>query len=303
MKYLKNTLLLLILSFNLLNGQLIKICDGICLPDQTVKICDGICLPDLTIKICDGICLPDKKLFITTNQAYDYIVKQQKIEIPIVKICDGICLPDLTIKICDGICLPDLTIQIVDNPNIADIIVFMNEDIIHNFSDFPMYKTVLKNYLSQTTLSRNSKSSFENEKKGFITKIDEDDDDILKLENGAIVEVSYGYLGYIGYRKDCIVYKSKSGWKIWIKGKKSFSCTILKEPSYTSKIDIQEVTISKVSSSGDMIFLTDGSIYEVSYQSYETNLWLSYSSALLINGFQIINLDEGSEIIDVVKIK
>ena len=53
----------------------------------------------------------------------------------------------------------------------------------------------------------------------------------------------------------------------------------------------------------DIIFLTDGSVYEVSYQSYETTLWLGYSSALLINGYQIINLDEGSEIIDVIKIK
>ena len=291
-----------LLLFSILNGQLIKICDGLCIPDQTIKICDGLCIPDQTIKICDGLCIPDKLLFITTYEVYDDIKKQRQIDIPIVKICDGLCIPDQTIKICDGLCIPDLTIKIVDNPELADMVIFVTEDIIHSFSDFPMYKTILKNYLSQTSpptqTSPSSTTGY-----GFKTKIDNDNDDILKLDNGAIVEISYGYLGYLGYSKDCIVYKSGSSWKIWIEGKKSFPCTILKEPSYTSTMDIEEVTISKVSDDGDFIFLTDGSVYEVSYQSYETILWLGYSSALLINGYQIINLDEGSEIIDVIKIK
>ena len=301
-------LILFFIIFNLLNAQLVKICDGpFCLPNETIRICDsGICLPDETIRICDsGICLPDEKLFVTTYEVYNALLKNNNnSRTRTIRICgSGICLPDKTIRICDsGICLPDRTIQITNNIQEATIVLFVTVDILNNFSSFPGYKTLLKNYLSQTNVSNNTQSTKSGN--GFKTKIDDDDDNILKLANGAIVEISYGYLGYLGYLKDCIVYKSGSQWKIWIEGKKTFSCTILKEPSYLSKIDIEEVTISEISDNGNLIFLTNGSVYEVSFQSYETMLWLGFfSSALIINRSQIINLDEGSELIDVYKIK
>ncbi len=302
----------LLFLFSSLNGQLIKICDGgLGCYGETIKICDGGigCYPTETIKICDGGigCYPTKNLFISSYEVYDELIsKDNNLNITNIKICDGGigCYPTKTIKICDGGigCYPTETIRITDNIKEADIIIFVDEDLINSFSDFPMYKTILKNYLSQTSPPSQT-SQYSTTGYGFKTKIDKDNDDILKLDNGAIVEIDYGYLGYLGYRKDCIVYKSGSIWKIWIEGKKSFSCTILKEPSYTSKTSIEEVYISKVSDDGEFIFLDDGSVYEVSYQSYETSLWLGYSSALLINGYQIINLDEGSEMIDVVKIK
>jgi hypothetical protein len=40
----------------------------------------------------------------------------------------------------------------------------------------------------------------------YRTKVDSDHDDILKLENGAIVEITSGYIGYIGYRKTAILF-------------------------------------------------------------------------------------------------
>ncbi|MBU0711199.1 hypothetical protein KKA87_04655 [bacterium] len=141
------------------------------------------------------------------------------------------------------------------------------------------------------------------ETKAFKSKINEDNDDVLILDNGAIIEISSGFLGYLGYRKNCIVYKSGYGWKIWIEGKGTFLCDILKEPIHLATFDVNEVSISKVSDNGELIFLTNGSIYKVSYQSYETTLWLGYSSVLLIDDHQIINLDERSEIIDVIRIK
>jgi len=293
----------LLFLFSSLNGQLIKVCDSCILPDKTIKICDSCVLPDKTIKICDSCILPDINLFIAPYELYEELVKSDSKfgNVPVVKVCDSCILPDETIKICDSCILPDITVSITNNIKLADMVIFVTEDIINNFSDFPMYKTILKNYLSQTSPPIQTSPS-SNTGYGFKTKIDEDNNDILTLSNGSIVEIDYGYLGYLGYRKDCIVYKSGSRWKIWIEGKKSFSCTILKEPSYTSKISIEEVYISEVSDNGEFIFLDDGSVYEVSYESYETSLWLGHSSALLINGYQIINLDEGS-MIDVVKIK
>ena len=63
-----------------------------------------------------------------------------------------------------------------------------------------------------------------------LTKIDEDKDDILKLENGAIVEITRGYLGYVGYRKNALLFKESSRWKIWIEGKKVFPVDLYREP-------------------------------------------------------------------------
>ena len=64
------------------------------------------------------------------------------------------------------------------------------------------------------------------------TKIDEDSNDILKLENDAIVEISYGYLGYVGYRKDALLFKDRRQWKLWIEGKKVFKVDLLRSPSF-----------------------------------------------------------------------
>lgn len=199
-----------------------------------------------------------------------------------------------------------LVLQIVQKN--ADYIIITDIDLITKiFSNHSILKTLIKNFHPPNELTTTNESNIPkpktNNTKAFKSKIDEDNDDILKLDNGAIIEVTFGFLGFLGFRKDCIVFKSSYGWKIWIEGKKVFPCDILKEPDYFTSLDIEEVTISEISDDGEIIFLADGSVYEVSYQSYETTLWLGYSSALLINGYQIINLDEGGGIIDVLRIK
>ena len=225
-------------------------------------------------------------------------------------ICDGYkSFADKNYGICNGYkSFTDENFGFTDSPRNADYIIITDIDLITKiFSNHSILKTLIKNFHPSNEFTTTNKSNIpkpkHNNTKAFKSKIDEDNDDILKLDNGALVEVTFGFLGLLGFRKDCIVFKSGYGWKIWIEGKKVFSCDILKEPDYSNSIEVEEVTISKVSYDGKIISLTDGSVFEVSYQSYETTLWLGYSSALLINGFQIINLDEGSEIIDVVKIK
>ena len=53
----------------------------------------------------------------------------------------------------------------------------------------------------------------------YITKIDEDKGDVLKLANGAVVEITRGFLGFVGFRKDAVLYKEGRGWKIWVEGR------------------------------------------------------------------------------------
>lgn len=53
---------------------------------------------------------------------------------------------------------------------------------------------------------------------------------IFILQNGAIVEVSFGFVGFIGYGKKALLYPESGTWKLWIEGKKVFNVSILKNP-------------------------------------------------------------------------
>jgi hypothetical protein len=138
----------------------------------------------------------------------------------------------------------------------------------------------------------------------FITKIDEDKDNVLKLANGAVVEITRGFLGFVGFRKDAVLYKEGRGWKIWIEGKKAFSCDVLKAPDNRPSGAGESVSISEVKGDGNILTTLGGSVYEVGdLHTIETALWLGPFEALLIDGTRLLNLDEGGEIIDVTKIK
>lgn len=138
----------------------------------------------------------------------------------------------------------------------------------------------------------------------YITKIDEDKNDVLKLTNGGIVEITRGFLGFVGFRKDAVLYKDGRGWKIWIEGKKAFSCDILKAPDRRPSSSGESVSISEVKGNGKILTTLVGSLYEVGdLHTIETALWLGPFEALLIDGTRLLNLDEGGEIIDVTKIR
>jgi len=140
--------------------------------------------------------------------------------------------------------------------------------------------------------------------KAYRTKIYKEERDILQLDNGAILEITYGYLGFLGFRKDCVLFQSGSIWKIWIEGKKVYNCNLLKYPQYGQQIPAKLLYIHEVKVDGKILVMSDGSIYEVDdLYTIDTRLWLAMSKALLLNDFQIINLDEGNEIIDLIRIK
>jgi len=138
----------------------------------------------------------------------------------------------------------------------------------------------------------------------YITKIEEDMDDILKLANGGIVEITRGFIGFVGLRKDAVLFKDNLSWKIWIEGKKVFNCDLLKSPVAYASSAGQKVYISEVKDNGKILIMLDGSVYEVDdYDTFDTLLWLGNSYALLIDGTRLLNLDERSEIIDVTRLR
>jgi len=135
----------------------------------------------------------------------------------------------------------------------------------------------------------------------YQTKIDSDSGDIIKLENGAIVEVS-SYFGYLGYRKSAVLYGSGHRCNIWIAGKKSYKCELLKAPEGRGE-PAKEVHISEVKGNGAILIMLDGSIYEVdSIDEIYTSLWLGISDGILISGTTLINFDS-DEAVTVYRIK
>jgi hypothetical protein len=136
----------------------------------------------------------------------------------------------------------------------------------------------------------------------YKTKIDSDSGDVLILRNGAVVEVTSGYVGYIGYSKDAVLFKSGSNWRIWIEGKRAYPCKILKAPAGTNLM-VREVSISTVAKDGEILVLSDGSVYEVSsIDTIHTSLWLSSTSVLLLDNSEMINLDDG-DLVRVTKLR
>ncbi len=110
-----------------------------------------------------------------------------------------------------------------------------------------------------------------------LTKIDEDKDDILKLENGAIVEVTRGYLGYVGYRKDALLFKEGSRWKIWIEGKKVFPVDLYREPQSCRAPSSYPIEAAV----NDEIFIINGEKFEA--QTYCLG-WSENESVIFLDG-------------------
>lgn len=138
----------------------------------------------------------------------------------------------------------------------------------------------------------------------YRTKIESDDGDLLRLENGAVVEVSGGYLGYLGYRKEAILLDSSRTCKIWIEGKRLYRCELLKSPTSGSSILVDALTVSEVKGDGEILITLDGSIFEVnSIDTISTSLWLAPFDALLLGDIEILNMDSGDEPVSVTRLK
>lgn len=134
----------------------------------------------------------------------------------------------------------------------------------------------------------------------YVTKVDSESNGVVKLENGAIVEIS-GYIGYVGYRKNSVLYGGGSRCNLWIAGKKSYRCELLKQPD-DRPIEAKLMSLNKVRGQGSILVMDDGSIWEVdSFDTIETGIWLGISDGLLLGGSRYVNFD-ADELVGVVRI-
>jgi hypothetical protein len=124
----------------------------------------------------------------------------------------------------------------------------------------------------------------------YVSKVSSDDGDILKLANGAVLEVTGGgFLGFLGFNKTAVLYGSGQRCRIWIEGKRSYTCELYRGPSGNGE-PAKEVHISSVKGNGALLILLDGAIYEVdAIDQIYTSLWLGVSDGLLINDSTMVN--------------
>jgi hypothetical protein len=140
--------------------------------------------------------------------------------------------------------------------------------------------------------------------KAYKTRLESDEGDVLILDNGAVVEISSGYLGYLGYRKQCILFSTGARWRIWIQGKRTYACELLKPPQYGYLHPAEQVLISEVKGDGKILVMSHGAIYEVAdIYTISTSLWLGMSEALILDDCELINFDEADEVVEVIRLK
>lgn len=138
----------------------------------------------------------------------------------------------------------------------------------------------------------------------YMTRVESDDEDILRLENGAIVEITSGYLGYVGYRKRSALLISSSSCRVWIEGKRLFRCTIVRRPNTGLARTAVETSISDVRGNGSIIQTLDGVLYEVAgHMTFATTLWLPGANLLVLDDNEILNLDDSGEPVPVTRIR
>lgn len=131
----------------------------------------------------------------------------------------------------------------------------------------------------------------------FETKVEEDKEDVLILANGGVVEITSGYLGYLGYRKDAILFKSGNAWKIWIQGKRVYQCDVIRQPYLKSRSTAEVTYVSEMKGQGSIILMLDGSLLEVDAgDEITSSLWIAPFDALLLDGHKLVNLDDGDSI-------
>lgn len=122
--------------------------------------------------------------------------------------------------------------------------------------------------------------------------------DLFELANGAVVKKeSYGYVGYVGFREDCLLYGYGSSWTLSI-DRESFACEIVKRPSEAPN-QVTDAWLLDVKASGRVLEFADGTLWEVNeIDTIRTSLWIGSSKILVFPDGRAANVNTG----DIVRI-
>lgn len=138
----------------------------------------------------------------------------------------------------------------------------------------------------------------------FESKIDGIADDIVKLRNGTILQITGLPPVLVLPGKRAILFRTNAEQKLWIEGKKAYRCVVTKQPEITVQThSVRESRIFSVSTDGALIKLLDGSAYEVDMlDRIHTMLWLPAQTAVIADDSEMLAPDRGSPPVKVNRI-
>ena len=129
---------------------------------------------------------------------------------------------------------------------------------------------------------------------GYFTTIEKENGNVLILGNKATVEITDSFIGFIGWNKKCLLFKDAGGYKIWIEGKKTFSCQLLRAPQDARPVELAPVKINEVKSDGKFLKLSDQRILKVGeFDNFATQFLVVPKDGLLLNTGELVILDDG----------
>lgn len=118
---------------------------------------------------------------------------------------------------------------------------------------------------------------------------------IIQLSNGAVVEIT-GYLGYVGSPSRGLLVRQGRNWRLWIEGKEAFTVRLLSEPDRGGRAG-ELVSVGEILGDGSILRLTDGRTLEVeTVDRVSSGIWLPFFNAVLIGGYELLNLDKGEKV-------
>jgi len=129
----------------------------------------------------------------------------------------------------------------------------------------------------------------------FESTVEAADGSIIRLSNGAVVEVS-GYLGYVGPPGRGLLVRQGRSWRLWIEGREALTVRLISEPERGGRAG-ELVSVSEILGDGAILRLTDGRTLEVgTIDRVSSGIWLPFFNAILIGGYELLNLDKGEKV-------
>lgn len=140
--------------------------------------------------------------------------------------------------------------------------------------------------------------------RGYLTKADDVSDEILKLRNGAVVEVLGGSIGYVSSSRTVLLMTAGASCKVWIESKRLYRCSLVRAPYSQQYQSVVLASITEVKGNGSILVIDDGSLFEVNgAYTYLTTIWLPTSDIAILDDSQIVNLEESDEPVDVQRVR
>ena len=128
-----------------------------------------------------------------------------------------------------------------------------------------------------------------------VTKVEDATNELVKLRNGAILELTGAYLAIPSYR-DAVLLSAGLRCRLWVEGKRTYPCRLLKAPVMRGQ-EVSVDVLTGVNADGKLVRLSSGLMYEVQFQSYVAALWIAGSEILDFGDGRLLNLDYDSEIV------